>query len=289
MSPVYERAYEAWEGERTPRWRRVATIAGEGLRASIRSKWVWALLAVTLVHVAIRAAVLYVSGQVDLGQQAPAQIRDQISFNEGFIASALATQARWVLMLLLALVAAPALARDLQAGALSFYFSKPITRTGYAVGKILPAFVLGLTVTVVPGLVLWGLGAAFTPEAVYPDTVGSMPLRIIASGTLVSLVASLIPVALSGLTRSTNLAAVGWVALAFLSAGAAELLHAVTGRASLQLVDVFGAFDEVNRQILAAPGTDAPDGIAWLVTAGWALVSIAVIGWVLSGEEVTGS
>lgn len=289
MSPVYERGYRDWDGERTPGWMRVATIAGEGLRAAVRSKWVWLLLTATAIHVAIRGGVLYFTGQVQApAGNVPPNVEDQIRFTETFMSSAMGFQARWVLMVLLALVASPSIARDLKAGALSFYFSKPITRVGYAIGKLAPAFLLGLTVTVLPGLILWTLGYAFTPSTLHPETVASMPGRILLAGTLVSLVASLVVVALSGLVRSTNIAAAGWVALALLSAGASQLIGALTGVNWAQLVDVFTAFNLSAASILDATSAADPTSGAWLVTLGWAAASVAGIAYVLNEQEVTG-
>lgn len=289
MSPVYEQAYEHWDGERTPGWQRVATIVGEGLSHAIRSKWVWLLLAATLVHVAIRGGILYFTGQVQVPQGAvPPDVESQIRFTETFISDAMIFQARWILMALMALVAAPALARDLQAGALSFYFSKPITRTGYAVGKLAPPFLLGLTVTALPCLVLWVLGMAFTPEPLHPATATSMPWRILLAGALVSLVAALVVVALSGLVRSANLAGGGWLALVLLSAGGARMLVELTGQSTAILVDLFTAFGLAMDTILDAATAADPTQGAWLVTIGWAAAGLAGIAYVLNEEEVTG-
>lgn len=289
MSPVYEHAYEAWEGDLEPRWRRVAAIAGQELGRVVSSTWVWLLWIATLVHVAIRGFVLWASAQFDVpAEQLPPGAADQIRFTEGFLANVLGFQAGIVLLLMLALVAAGVLARDLDAGALTFYFSKPITRTGYAAAKLSAPVIMGLTVTALPLLVLWVLGVAFTPEALHPDTVASLPLRLLAAGGLVSLAASLVAVAISGLVRSTNIAAGVWVALALISKAAAGILAALAGEPLLEFVDLFHAFRVANDSVLGLAVADDELAWAWGVTAGWILAGAGTIAHVLRSEEVGG-
>lgn len=285
MSPVYERRFPEWDGTRTPAWRRVAAIAREGLSHAVRSKWVWVLWTATLIHVGIRAAILYVTGTVDVPDSLSA---GSLQFTEGFLLDAMAFQARWVLMIALALVAAGSLSRDLEAGALSFYFSKPITRTGYVVGKLVPGFAVGLTVTALPGLLLWLVGVAFTPEAAYPAVWVSLPWRLLAAGALASLVGTVTVVALSGLLASRNVAAGAWVAISILTAGAAGVLAGLTTEFDVGLVDYWGSVNLTQGWLLSATTSAHPTAEAALVTLGWGLAGLAGIAYVLHEQEVGG-
>jgi ABC-type transport system involved in multi-copper enzyme maturation permease subunit len=284
---VYERVYEPYEGDRTTQLDRIVAIAKEGFQATARSKWLYVLLAATLVHVAIRSVVLYVTGQVDVQGQVPPNVAEQINFNAGFIADTLALQTRWILLLSLALVGAPAIARDVQAGGLSFYFSKPITRSGYAIGKLATPVIVGLVVTALPALIVWMMGVAFTPETLYPSNVWTMPLMILAAGAIVSTVASLVVLGLSALAGSRNLAAVVWVGIGLLAAGASELLTGVTGEDATGLVDLFGAFNKVTELLLGVDASTLPSTGAWLITLGWGLAGLIGLVYVFSDAEVT--
>ncbi len=283
MSPVYEQAYEPWEGDREPAWRRAGAIVEEGLSRGASSTWVWALWAATLVHVGIRGLMLY-----NAGQATPMPGQGPSLFTAGFVADTLAYQARWVLLILLAIVASGALSRDINAGAFAFYFSKPITRTGYAIGKVAPSFVLGLTVTAVPALIVWVLGLAFVPTDLYPDGPYMLGLQILAASVIVSLAAALVAVALSGLLRSTALAAGAWVGLGLLSAAAAGILAEVTDRARLEMLDVLGAFNRVQEHVVGATEAGSFTGTAWLVTLAWAAASVGALAYVLWTPEVAG-
>ena len=280
--PLFQRAYTRWQGERTAPGRRFLVIMDEGLRAALRSRWVWILLAATAIHLAIRIGILYFTSRI------PGGGGDFLPrFNAAFMADALGFQAQWVLMVLLALVAAGTLARDLQVGALQFYFSKPITRTGYAIGKLLPPFVLGMGVTALPALVLWVAGVAFTPGPQLPDGYGWMPLQLLAAATLACGTASVVAVALSGIVRHARLAAIAWVAVAFLSNPAALLIHEITRATGPYLLGFFFVLDETTRWLLGATGgRDVPTGGAWLVLLAWWAAGLASLWWVLRDPEV---
>lgn len=287
MSPVYERTYRTWEGTPTSRTARIRAIAREALGAATRSRWLWVLVVATVVHLAIRAVILYATGQIEVppGAIDPA-LQDRINFTPGFLAEALSFQGRWILMLTLALTAAPALARDLRAGALTFYFSKPVTRTGYGLGKLLPSLLIGLGLTALPLALLWVVGYGFTPEPLLPDGLWTLFGTGLLSGLIVTLVATLVALAVSSLVESTSLAAGAWVGLSLLSGGVAQLLHAATGREALLLVDLFGVLDRVARSLLGAPGGATPETGAWLVALAWSLGSLALIAWRLGRPEV---
>jgi ABC-2 type transport system permease protein len=286
VSPVYEKAYEAWEGTRTSRWRRIAAIAGNELRRGASSVWVWLLWVATVVHVSVRGFVLWAAGSVQqAGGEVPPQA-DVGGLSAGLLGDALAFQSRWILLLLLAVVAAGVLARDLDAGALTFYFSKPIPRSGYALAKVAAPFLLALSVTAIPVLVVWLLGVAFTPEALHPDGVYWLPLKIVGASLVVSAAASLVAVALSGLTRSTNVAAGVWVGLGLVSYAAANLLIALTGVGRFALVEPAHGFLLAARDLLGAAAPEAETGLAWLVTGAWALAGAAAVAYVLRDEGV---
>lgn len=285
--PVYDRSYRPWDGERTPSGMRPVVIAEQGLRQAMRLRLVWVLLVGTLLHVAIRGGILYFTGQVTVPEGSiPPGVQDQIMFSSGFLADAMAFQARWILMILLALVASPALAGDQRAGALQFYFSKPLSVPGYVAGKLAPPVLLGLAVTALPVLILWVLGVAFTPEQLYPADVWLIPFMLVLAGFLVSLIAASIALAISGLVANETVAGAAWVALALLTAAGARLLEEITGRSDVGLIDLFGVLDRVTRDLIGAVGSSLPQADAWTIAFAWLLAGAGGVTLFLSRSEV---
>lgn len=284
---VYEPAYEGYEGDRTTTGTRVAAIARREWARVRSSTWLWVLLGVTAVHLTLRGTLLYFATQPS-GTGPFGRVLQAVEFNAAFLVDAMATQARWLLTLALAIVASNAIARDLQAGGLTFHLTKPIPSWGYLAGKLTPAVGVGLAFTALPSFVLWVLGLAFAPSSAYPDDVALLGLTILVAGAIVSVVAALIVVALSAVTRSSRLAALTWIGGGLLLYAGSRVAFATTGNESALLVDLFSAMNRVVEATAGAPSSDIPLIGAALVTAGWALVSLAGLAWAIHREEVAG-
>lgn len=286
---IYEPSYEAYDGERTSRLGRVGAIARRGLSRVVSSTWFWVLLGVSLAHVAVRGVILYITGQVDLPPGAvPAEAQDQVRFTGRFLADALSTQARWVVTFVLVAVGAEVIAEDLEVGGLTFYFTKPISRAGYVAGKLAGPFTACLLVTAFPLIVLWVLGMAFTPSALYPDDPWLLPLILLAASLVVSLMATLVVAAISGLVGSRGRTSVVWIALVIVLSGAARVAFAATDEAATLLVDPYNAFDKATQTLLGIDASIAPATGAWLTLAGWTLAAAVGLAFALDREEVAG-
>lgn len=276
---VYEPAYETYEGQRTSLLTRTGAIAQRSLAKAFRSTWLWILIALTLVHVGIRGVALYATGQ----GVAPG---GQSLFTGEFLAESLATQARWFVTLALVVVGADAIAEDLEAGGLTFHLTKPITKPSYVAGKMAGPLTATLLLTVLPVLVLVLLGVAFTPEAGHPADLARISAALVLAGALVSLTATLVVLALSALLGSRWPAALVWVGIAVILAGAARIVEVVTGEASTVLIDIYAALDEVTRSMAGLAGSQIPEWGAWLAVGGWIAASLAALAWSLHGQEV---
>lgn len=277
---VYEPAYEPYEGSRTSRAGRVGTIAARSLRVTLSSTWFWVIFGLSLVHLAARGVFLQMSAE--------GAIPGQTAFSAAFLADTLASQARWAVTFVLAAVGAGVVAEDLQAGGLTFYFTKPITKPGYLAGKLAGPFAASLAVTALPLATLWLIGVAFTPETAYPDRVWLLPLTLLLASLVASAVATLVVAALSALVANRGWTAGVWIALVLVLATAARVAEAVTGNPDAALLDPYNALDDVSRWILGAETSDASTWGAGLAVAGWALAALAGLAWGLERQEVAG-
>lgn len=286
---VYEPSYEAYEGSRTSRARRLGAIAGRGWSKTVGSIWFWALLGVSLVHVAIRGGVLYFTGQIDASDGIiPPDARAQVEFTGRFLTDALADQARWVVTFILVVVGADAISEDLDTGGLTFYFTKPISQPGYVAGKLAAPFAACLLVTAGPVLLLWLMGLVFTPEAVYPDDVWLLPFGLLAASIVVSAMTTLVVAALSGLVGSSGRTAVVWIAIVFVLAAAGQVTEAVSGNVDAELLDPYAALDKLGELLTGVDDSQLSGVGAALTVAGWILASLGGLWWTLRREEVAG-
>jgi ABC-type transport system involved in multi-copper enzyme maturation permease subunit len=117
-----------------------------------------------------------------------------------------------ITVMLVALIAPPLIARDLRSRAYLLYFSRPITRLEYVFGKMAVVAAYLLMVTLVPGVALYILGVALSPEfAVFYDT-WDLPLRVAAASTIVIIPTVTFALALSALLGESRYATFCWFA-----------------------------------------------------------------------------
>jgi hypothetical protein len=106
-------------------------------------------------------------------------------------------------------------ANDLRTGAILVYLSRPPTQRDYIAGKLLVPLSLNLAVTLVPGLVLYLTGLALAPEHYLKWELSWIAPAIVAHAVAVSLVVSLVVLAISSLSRSARVAGLAFVGLVF--------------------------------------------------------------------------
>ena len=112
--------------------------------------------------------------------------------------------------ILLAIFGASGLvANDLRTGAILAYLSRPLTRRDYVFGKLLVSLILTLAVTLAPGLLLYSIGLALAPELYMKWELAWIGPAIVAYALAISVVVSLLTLAISALCRSARVAGLG--------------------------------------------------------------------------------
>ena len=139
---------------------------------------------------------------------------------------------RWLLMLffrypqsflivfLVGSVAPALISRDIQSRAFLLYFSKPIGRMDYILGKMMvPAtFIAG--VTTLPALVLFLFAVLMSPGFSVLAATWDIPLRILASTVVLVIPTASLALMLSSLTQESRFATFAWFAVWVLGHGA---------------------------------------------------------------------
>jgi ABC-2 type transport system permease protein len=100
-------------------------------------------------------------------------------------------------------------ANDLRTGAILAYLSRPLTRRDYVLGKLLVPLFLNLAVTLVPGVLLYVSGLSLSPELYLKWELAWIGPAIVVHGLAISLVVSLLTLAISSLSRSARVAGLG--------------------------------------------------------------------------------
>ena len=126
-----------------------------------------------------------------------------------------------ILILFLVGAIAPALiSRDIRSKAFLLYFSRPIGKLDYLVGKFFIPATFIMLVSTLPAMALYVFGILMSPDLTVFWSTWDVPLRILA-GTVVLVVPTVsLALMLSSLTQETRFASFGWFAFFALGHGA---------------------------------------------------------------------
>jgi hypothetical protein len=126
-----------------------------------------------------------------------------------------------VLILVLVGTIAPALiSRDIRSRAFLMYFSRPIGRLEYILGKLaIPAMFI-IFVTTLPAIILYFFGIMMSPDTGVFWTTWDIPLRILAATVVLVLPTASMALMLSSLTQESRFASFAWFAVWTLGHGA---------------------------------------------------------------------
>jgi len=104
-------------------------------------------------------------------------------------------------------------ANDMRTGAILVYLSRPLTRRDYVLGKLGALLLLNLSATLGPGLALYGVALALAPDLFWKWDLAWIAPAVVAQSLAVSVVMSLVVLAVSSLSRSARVAGLGFFGL----------------------------------------------------------------------------
>jgi ABC-type transport system involved in multi-copper enzyme maturation permease subunit len=203
--PIYDQGYRRYEARSPLRQIRFWPITREALRMILMKRAFLLLLAVSFLPFVVRVIQIYIVTRFpEAGRVLPIDgrlfgdfLNDQIGFT-----------------ILLSIFGASGLvANDLRTGAILVYLSRPLTQRDYIAGKLLVPLSLNLAVTLVPGLVLYLTGLSLAPEQYLKWSLWWIAPAIVAHAVAVSVVVSLVILAISSLSRSARVAGLGFLGL----------------------------------------------------------------------------
>jgi ABC-2 type transport system permease protein len=209
--PIYDQSYAHWKGRLEGHIFRWLPITLTGIRLPFRSKLFLVLFILGLVPFVIRAAMIVLFYYVE-NMQGDDEFSNLILQKESFFNDFLTQNQIFGIIIVCLFAGAPLVARDMKAGALEVYFSKPLLLLDYLIGKwMVIAFFLAC-MTLFPALLLLILDLAFTTqEGYFTEWISILP-RVISASVLIIAVCSFIVLAASSLSRTARNAAVVWFA-----------------------------------------------------------------------------
>ncbi len=282
---VYERSWRRYTGELTPVRTRFLVITKYGLGEAFQSRIFTAFYAACFLPSVAGLFLVYLSHNLGL--------LEQIGLTEELMGGLTMSFFQYLFMwqalpaFFVMVILAPGLvAPDLANNALPLYFSRPVNRVDYVLGKMAVLFLLVSPPT-------WMMGMAIFALQAYEEGGGwgAEHWRIAAAylvGHLVwILVISLLALAISAWVRFKPAAVGTLFALIFILSGFSEALNGITGTAFGDLFHLTRAIASVVLHLFGAPTrSDLPVLANWITLGSVALISIWLLNRKLRAHEV---
>ncbi len=204
--PIHDLSYQHWAGEWTSHPYRWWVITRQGIVQLAKKRGFMVLLFLSLIPFLVRCVMLYaavVMGRITL-------VKIDAKFFEAFL-----SQQLFATFVISIFAGAGLIANDLKANALQIYFSKAITRRDYLIGKLgVVVFFVTLT-TLIPGILLFLIAAAFHSNLEFLQQYAWVALPIIAYSLIIIFTNALVVLAMSALNRSARFAGIFFAAIWF--------------------------------------------------------------------------
>lgn len=227
--PIYELGYRHWEGALRSPWLRWWVISRTGVGLAFKNPWLRRLLylcgiPVLLFAFAFMGAAGAAEKEPNVGTWAANWILGEPLVNAieakpteclpvawSLLFHYFFATMSWLLMLVVAIVGPPLIANDVRTKAFLLYFSKPITRLEYLVGKAGTVFFFLSLVVLFPALALYGMSVALAPSSRVIADTWPMILEIVGVSLILMIPATMIILCLSSLSHSSMFVTVGWL------------------------------------------------------------------------------
>jgi ABC-2 type transport system permease protein len=227
--PIHDQGYRRYQGTRAATGRAWAVITREGVRTLLARRAFIALMLLAWLPAVVRAVQIYAATNVPQAQFLAPDAKLFRNFLE---------QQEVFLFFITVYAGTGLIANDRRANALQIYLSKPLTRAEYVCGKFGVLFVLLLSVTWVPAVLLLVIQILFTGSFRFV-LANLFLLPAITVYSLVQVTAvGLAMLALSSLSKSSRYVGVLYAGLIFFSQAVYGIVRGITGDSTLAWLSV---------------------------------------------------
>ena len=267
--PIYEQTYRRHEARGSIRRVRFWPITREALRLILARRLFLVLLFVACIPFLARVIQIYVVTRFpEAGRILPVDGR---LFGEFLLQ-------QWLWMLVITIFGGAGLiANDLRTGAILVYLSRPLTRRDYVLGKLGVLMLLNLSVTFVPGLLLYLIALALAPDQFLKWDLAWIGPAIVLQSAVMSLVMSLVGLAVSSLSRSARVAGIGFFAVVAGLEVARGILYAMYRRPETALISVRASLQALATALFGL--SERAVSLPWFYPAG--LLAVVALGCLL--------
>ncbi len=216
--PIFDQGYQHWQGTLGSHGWRWLAITRHGVRIGMQNRTIRSLVIIAWIPSLMLAGVISLWGLVEQKYGGAMSLLGSMFPVKEFLDNPAAFRVTmwtycfyffmqteiWFVMIVMLLVGPGLISQDLRFNALPLYFSRPVRRIDYFIGKlgVIGAF-LGMVI-VVPAVAAWFLGVLFSLDFTVIFDTGRILIGMILYGLVVTVSAGLLILALSSLSRDSR-------------------------------------------------------------------------------------
>jgi len=271
---VYRRGYQRYQGELTGRWARLLVLPRFAWERLMAQRLVVILFVVATFWPVACAVFVYLSHHTEL-LQGFGQVGNFLKIDSDFFVVFMNAQA--VFAIILSAFAGPSLiAPDLANGALSLYFSRPLSRPEYIFSRMLVLIGVLSPVTWIPGILLFGMQSGMAGWSWFAAN-WKLGAGVLIGFLLWIFLVSLVAMASSAYVKWRVVAGALVLGVFFILAGAGALIDAVLRVDWGPAINPSLAVNQIWRAMLGAEPLPGPDAFACLISIGVMAALLLVI------------
>src|SRR5215212_6943899 len=232
--PIFDQGYQHWSGHLSSHAWRWLAITRRGVRTATQGRILRLALILAFLPAVVLVFVLCLWGLVERQSTAIESIKP---FLEAFLGRPILAGPRgyrieiwtlcfhyflswelWFSMVLVLLVGPNLISQDLRYNALPLYFSRPLRRFDYFVGKLGVIVALLTAVIIVPCVVAYAMGLLFSLDLTIVRDTWRILLASVTYGLVIALSSGMLMLALSSLSRNSRYVALFWMGIWILTA-----------------------------------------------------------------------
>lgn len=240
--PIFDQGYQHWNGKLSGHAWRWLAITRHGVRIGLKGKILRIVLFLSMGPALALAGVLCLWGLLENKSKMVDPVLQFMAFSNPQVLADprqyrlevwtlcfhyfLVTELRFSMILVL-LVGPSLISQDLRFNALPLYFSRPLRRIDYFLGKLgVVGFFLAM-VTIVPSIIAYILGVFFSMDFAIVAQTFRLLVASVVYGAIITLSAGLLILALSSLSRNSRYVALFWIGLWLISGITAAALQGI--------------------------------------------------------------
>ncbi len=282
---VYRRGYHRYQGLITGHWMRFMVLPRFAWRRLYEQRLVVLLTVAAMIWPLLCAGFIYLANNADLLKGLDRDFREFVTVNGRFFLIFMYVQGSFAIFLA-ALTGPGLIAPDLSNNALQLYFSRPITRSDYALARLLVLFGMLSAITWVPGLLLFGMQVGMAPAGWF-RTNWTLSAAVVGGFALWAFLVSIVALVCSAWVRWRVVA--GALVLAFFSllSGVAAMVNEVFQVTWGHALDPAWDVNQLWRLMLGVGPADGPGAFACALSlAGLIFILVVLLARKLRPVEV---